>query len=584
MRRASPFLPTGLPELMRRMAVTAAIDVGANEGQWAAALRHSGFGGPIHSFEPAAATFATLERAAAPDPHWHAQRLALGEADGTLTLRLSRNNQLSSALPARPSALNHYPQEFEATGVEQVPVRRLDTLLPELIADLHRERLLLKMDTQGFDQRVFRGAAGVMPAIVMVQGEFSVLPLYEGATSWLEALAEYAAAGYLPAAVSPVNRQQPYGVLREFDGVLVRHAPLRAVPGREPPRISVIVTACGDSPALRQCLDRLAPQCQAQQAELLLMINDAPQALDGVAREALEPRCDRLLFEPRPGKSHALNSAVRAARGTVLAFTDDDAQPAPDWLATLTQPLLDPHREPLLVGCGGPVQPVYPPEGVPAWLPALLDAHPTHFLTPKHDLGPAAIDYLPRGNGLAHAPLGANCAYRREVFDAYHYDIELGPNRVTGLRGGEDYLLGQLLIRDGYRLRYLPQARVAHPVDPARLGVRHVERAFHAHGVEWVRIWRALGWDSNPLDMSQARARRKLWKTRWRLLRARLPGARVDADDMMVWRMRHARRRGMLAELRRQRLLAGARRLDSPGSGAAGAQPVAASARSGALK
>ena len=423
------------------------------------------------------------------------------------------------------------------------------------------------MDTQGFDQRVFRGAAGALPAIVMLQGELSVLTLYQGATPWLQALAEYAAAGYLPAAVSPVNRQQPYGVLREFDGVLLRHAPLRTAPDDRRPPVSVIVTACGDSAALRACLHALAPQCHAAQAELLLVINTAPQALADAARAALEQRCDRLLFEPRPGKSHALNSAVRAARGAVLAFTDDDAKPAPHWLAALTQPLLDPHRDPLLVGCGGPVEPIYPTQGVPAWLPALLDAHPTHFLTPKHHLGTAATDYLPREGGLAHVPLGANCAYRREVFEAYHYDTELGPNRVTGLRGGEDYLLGQLLIRDGYRLRYLPQAQVAHPVDPARLSRRHVDRAFYMHGVEWVRIWQALGWDGNPLHTSRARTWRKLWKARWRLLRARLPGAQVDADDLLVWRMRHARRRGMLAELRRQRLLAGARRLDDPGTG-----------------
>ena len=37
---------------------------------------------------------------------------------------------------------------------------------------------------------------------------------------------------------------------------------------------------------------------------------------------------------------------------------------------------------------------------------------------------------------LAGVPIGANCAYRREVFSRYRYDPRLGPNRRSGLRGG----------------------------------------------------------------------------------------------------------------------------------------------------
>src|SRR5262249_41198831 len=43
----------------------------------------------------------------------------------------------------------------------------------------------------------------------------------------------------------------------------------------------------------------------------------------------------RYALEPRPGHSMALNTGVRACRGEVVAFTDDDAYPAADWLAQI---------------------------------------------------------------------------------------------------------------------------------------------------------------------------------------------------------------------------------------------------------
>ena len=55
-------------------------------------------------------------------------------------------------------------------------------------------------------------------------------------------------------------------------------------------------------------------------------------------REVVEEFADRYpgrfryLFEPQPGKSYALNSGIREARGTVLAFIDDDVTVEPSWL------------------------------------------------------------------------------------------------------------------------------------------------------------------------------------------------------------------------------------------------------------
>ena len=86
----------------------------------------------------------------------------------------------------------------------------------------------------------------------------------------------------------------------------------------------------------------------------------------------------RYLFEPHPGKSYALNSAIREANGDVLAFMDDDVTVDPRWLDNLTSAL----RSGEWAGAGGrtlPAHPFSPPAwmvfGAPYYLGAILCAN-----------------------------------------------------------------------------------------------------------------------------------------------------------------------------------------------------------------
>lgn len=313
--------------------------------------------------------------------------------------------------------------------------------------------------------------------------------------------------------------------------------------------MTVVVTAVTDSKALRACLVNIQEQVREFGGEVLLMMNMAPAELAAESSRALEGLCDRLAFEPRIGKSHALNSAVSLSRGTVIAFTDDDAEPLPGWLAALTSPLLAPDRDPALIGCGGPVLPVYPDGATPDWFRAIIEEKSTSFLTPCHALGAVPFDYEPDWT----PPIGANCAYRREVFISYHYDPRLGPNRQTGLRGGEDVLLAKLLLRDGYRLRYFPDARVLHPVYPERMTKASLRRSYYVNGIARVRVKLATATSPRRLKAKLRRkSRRELRALRLKLLlSALLPlQGRLQAIRM-GWLAKYERHRGQLAELRR---------------------------------
>jgi cellulose synthase/poly-beta-1,6-N-acetylglucosamine synthase-like glycosyltransferase len=310
------------------------------------------------------------------------------------------------------------------------------------------------------------------------------------------------------------------------------------------PPVTVVVTAMADSPDLRACLNEVCKQAHALEGEVLLAMNASPDSLTDKARAELASLCDQLVYETRIGKSHALNGAISTSRGQVIAFTDDDARPEPGWLAALTAPLLEPNRDPALVGCGGPVMPIYP-ANTPNWFKPLLerDGNTNHFLTPIHWLGTRHTDYA------KDTPIGANCAYRREVFINYHYDTRLGPNRQTGLRGGEDTLLATQLLRDGYRLHYCPDARVYHPVHSERMTEACLRKSYYAMGIQANRKHRILY--GKPKKKTTAKLLKRIAVMRLRLMAFHvLPPWAYNKAEHLHYLGKYEFYRGLLAELR----------------------------------
>ncbi|MFM8980235.1 MAG: glycosyltransferase family 2 protein [Planctomycetia bacterium] len=280
------------------------------------------------------------------------------------------------------------------------------------------------------------------------------------------------------------------------------------------PSASVIIATAGTSPRLHEVLAAVRTQADALGAEVVLARNHAQAAPAGAAHDAghaasHDALADQVLFEPTVGKSHALNRAVRAARGPVCAFLDDDGLPSSGWLAALLLPFA--VRDATLAGVGGRVLPSYSMSRPPWYMRALGDRR-THFLGPLHDLGELRLPYDASLPG--DLPLGANCAYRRDLLLDVPYAADLGPNRLTGCRGGEDTLLARQLLARGYRLEYVGAALVTHPVDPRRMTPQYVAEGYYWQGVESVRMRRALGKDvgrSRLLRMLGRYARYRLY-------------------------------------------------------------------------
>ena len=150
---SDPFLAR-LVTILDHHQVGLVLDVGANEGQFARALRGAGYDRRIVSFEPVARTHAVL--AGRVGGGWEAHpRIALGAAAGEATMQTFNRTDMSSLLPARAAAREAFPKLAPAAA-ETVPVARLDALFD----GLHRGEVThLKIDTQGFEHAVIAGAA-----------------------------------------------------------------------------------------------------------------------------------------------------------------------------------------------------------------------------------------------------------------------------------------------------------------------------------------------------------------------------------------------------------------------------------------
>ena len=196
------------------------LDVGANRGQFAGWARGRFPKADIHCFEPTPQAFADLKAWAAASSRIHAVQLALGDQPGELQMNLHTEHSTSSSLlPTSAHCETLYP--FTAAQAKvAVQVRRLDDYIDSL-AQPPEPEWLLKIDVQGFEMPVLRGAPQTLSRIRACIIEVSLDELYLGQSSFSEVVALMAASGLQYAG----NFQQMYdadGHVISLDAMFVR--------------------------------------------------------------------------------------------------------------------------------------------------------------------------------------------------------------------------------------------------------------------------------------------------------------------------------------------------------------------------
>ena len=130
--------------------------------------------------------------------------------------------------------------------------------------------------------------------------------------------------------------------VRAADPELAASAERAAAPISPPPdcseAVSVVICTLGRNPLLADTVRAVLAQRGAMD-ELVVVDNDPGSGgVTDLLAEIDDPRL-RVVTEPRRGASHARNAGARHSQGSLLAFTDDDAVPDPDWTLQLTAAL-----------------------------------------------------------------------------------------------------------------------------------------------------------------------------------------------------------------------------------------------------
>jgi FkbM family methyltransferase len=199
---------------------TAVLDVGANVGQFAEIARAAGFKDLIVSFEAVPQIHDALRRRASRDPRWIvAPCAALGSSRGTVQINVAGNAQSSSLLPMNALHREAAPGS-DYVGRESVRMERLDAFAAEYLPK--QGPLFLKIDTQGYEKEVLRGATGIMDRVFGIQSELSLVPLYEGAPLLAEMIGYFSELGFALFNLVPNFRDPRTGRVLQMDGFFVR--------------------------------------------------------------------------------------------------------------------------------------------------------------------------------------------------------------------------------------------------------------------------------------------------------------------------------------------------------------------------
>lgn len=207
--------------LLQHYGIGVVFDVGANDGGYGKELREFGYRDRIVSFEPLTAAYEELDKITRRDPRWTSVNIALGEEDKRTQLNVAANSYSSSFLPMRAEHLSAAPYSA-FLGTEDVEVARLDDVFERHV---DTATPFLKIDTQGFERQVLAGGERSLQAMRGVQLEMSLVPLYEGAWMFDEALQFLTTAGFELVSLEPGFAHPVSGRLLQVDGIFMRPSP-----------------------------------------------------------------------------------------------------------------------------------------------------------------------------------------------------------------------------------------------------------------------------------------------------------------------------------------------------------------------
>lgn len=263
---------------------------------------------------------------------------------------------------------------------------------------------------------------------------------------------------------------------------------MRESPSIRDERVSITVCLCTRNRPdyVRTCLDGLARQTAGLAAFEIIVVDSCSSRAVGEELSALVAGLPnaRLIRADRPGLSVARNTGARAASGDYLAYLDDDAIPASDWIEQIRRAVAEPAPRPAVLG--GRILPLWE-EPLPCWWPSRLRG--VLSIIELEGSGEYRSGDLPSGL----EPYGANMIVEKAALFAVGGFNEAVGRSGTNLLSDEDVQLAWRLQNAGHSVRYDSRIVVWHQIQASRLTPEWLLSRLYWQGASTVLTRRLLG-------------------------------------------------------------------------------------------
>ncbi len=251
------------------------------------------------------------------------------------------------------------------------------------------------------------------------------------------------------------------------------------------PRITACICTHNRPDYLRDCLDGLAAQDVGPGGFDILVIDSgsSPDLAACIAALVAATPQAKLLRVERPGLSLARNMAARAVKIGFIAYLDDDAIPAVDWIASIRAAIGATNDPPAMIG--GAIRPLWEAP-LPGWWPASL----VGVLSIIEAEGMGA--YRQAGVAQALEPYGANMIIHVPDLLAAGGFIETIGRVGKTLLSDEEKVLAWHLQDTGHSVRYDSRIVVHHQIQAERLTVGWLLSRLYWQGMSRVRSARRI--------------------------------------------------------------------------------------------
>jgi len=206
-------------KLITDRRITTLLDCGSNSGQYVEELKKAGWSGKVFSFEPLSDAYGRLRAKAEAATDWQTYHFALGDENGESTIQIAGNSYSSSLLQFSADFKELRP-DASPVGSETVTIRRLDDVVREEGITLEGP-VMLKLDVQGFELSVLRGAVETLKQVSVLQCELALIPSYEGGATFVAVREFLRERGFVLAHLIDGHVNHQTGELREVDGIFL---------------------------------------------------------------------------------------------------------------------------------------------------------------------------------------------------------------------------------------------------------------------------------------------------------------------------------------------------------------------------